>query len=356
MTAHAEISPSSLNYRQQCRQWETRQEESLASIEGTLMHAAMEADNCDALDGEQLGVYDTVQAFLKPLQAGAVAEHREIRLAIKLGTHETFGTCDRFILRPGGLAHLIDFKFGRLSVPEANVNLQALAYAVGAFDAFPLVHRIQAWLLTPRRDEASSVVLERAHLYAYRAKLEKLFDELTVDSPATPCEACSYCAKLATCPAIARSAVAVAQRYDLDMPAILMEVSPSKMSTQMLDTVAMPVARVMDRWVSSVKAELTERAMAGEPLTRHTLAERAKAVTIDDANAAYAAVRDMVSLDAFHGAVSVSLSKLKSAARSAAPRGKKDAAEEEIFRRLSAAGVVQQTDNEQQTIRYLRKK
>jgi len=350
---HADISPSSLNYRAQCRQWTNRiQTDTRYADEGTLLHDAVEKDNPDALDGEQLTVYDSIQNFLKPLQDGAQAIHREVRFQIKLGKHSTFGTCDRFIVRPNGLAHLIDFKFGRNAVPEANVNLQALAYAVGAFDRVTQVQRIQAWLLSPRRNEASSVILDRKNLEAYRAKLEKLFDELTVSAPATACDACAYCGKLATCPAVLKTAANVAARYEpATLDGELPEIHPSGMTTEQLDSLAMPLARVLERWVDSVKAELLSRALAGAPLDHHTTMTRAAAVNIEDASTALKV--SGLEVEAFLGAATVSLAKLRTVIRAGAKRGEKDSAEEQFLSRLSAAGV--KVDAEKK-ITYLRKK
>ena len=354
---HADISPSSLNYRAQCRQWQNRvQTDTRHADEGTLLHSALETDNPDALDGEQLAVYDSVQNFLRPLQDGALRVLREIRLAIKLGRHETFGTCDRFVERPGGLAHLIDFKFGRNAVPEANATLQALAYAVGAFDTYPGVNRIQAWLLSPRRDEASSVILDRVNLEAYRTKLTKLFDELTVDAPPTPCDACQYCGKLSTCPAVVKTALVVGSKYEPEAVAAQLNTTahPSAMTTEQLDSFALPLARVLERWVDSVKAELLTRAIAGAPLEHHVIATRTASTSIEDATAAHKVASDMgVPHESFLDAVSVSLSKLRTVVRAAAKRGQKDAAEGELLRRLSAAGL--KIDAEKK-ITYLRKK
>ena len=355
---HADISPSSLNYRAQCRQWTNRvQTDTRSADEGTLLHSALETGNADALDGEQLAVFDSVQNFLKPLINGARIRHHELHLDIKLGRHSTFGTCDLFIEHPHGLAHLIDFKFGRNAVPEANVNLQALAYAVGAFDRFPHVMRIQAWLLSPRRDEASSVILERSALAVYRSKLETLFDELTAPNPpATPCDACQYCGKLATCPAVVQTALVIGSRYEPETVAVKLNPTahPSTMTTEQLDAFALPLARVLERWCDSVKSELLTRALAGAPLEHHTIATRAATVTIDDADAAHRVAATLgVEAPEFLSAVTVSLSKLRQVVRSKAPKGAKDEAEEKLLRRLSAAGMPVDAEKK---ISYLRKK
>ena len=353
---HADISPSSLNYRAQCRQW-TKSESSDPKYaeEGTLLHAALEHDDPTALDGEQLRVYDTLQAFLAPLQAGAEKVLREQRLDIKLGKHATFGTCDRIVIRPAGLAHVIDFKFGRLSVPDADSNLQALAYAIGVFDAFPKVSRIQAWMLSPRRDEASSVVLDRRDLATYRAKLEKLFDELADPrKPATPGDACAYCGQLGHCPAVAKTAGIVALNYDTALAEMLpADFHASRLSTEDIGNYALPVARVLEKWVSAVKAEALDRASAGDTVPGHVVAERAKSQTLTNLKAVNAALVGLVPLTAVEEAATISLSDVKSIARTFADKGKAAEAEREVVRRLSAAGLCSE---QPESIRYIKRK
>lgn len=353
---HADISPSTLNYRAQCRSWDKNlTSDPRYAEEGRLLHSAVETDDPTALDGEQLRVYDTIQNFLKPLQDGALAIHRELRLDIKLGTHATFGTCDRIIIRPGGLAHVIDFKFGRGSVPDADANLQALAYAIGCFDAFSQVDRIQAWLLSPRRDEASSVVLDRKDLSTYRAKLEKLFTEILDPArTATPCDACSYCGKLGHCPAVAKLAGSIAQTYDTALATMrLADFHASRMTTDDIGNHALPVARVMEKWVSAVKAEALDRATSGETVPGHVVAERSKPQTLTNMVVVGTALNGIVPAAAIIEAASISFGDIKSLARSLAPKGGAAAAEREVVSRLSVAGLITE---QPETTRFIKRK
>lgn len=353
---HADISPSTLNYRAQCRSWDKNlTSDPRYAEEGRLLHSAVETDDPTALDGEQLRVYDAIQNFLKPLQDGALSVLRELRLDIKLGKHATFGTCDRVIVRPGGLAHVVDFKFGRGSVPDADANLQALAYAIGVFDCFSQVGRIQAWLLSPRRDEASSVVLERKDLPTYRAKLEKLFTEvLDPARVATPCDACAYCGRLGHCPAVVKLAGNIAQTYDTSLGVLSSaEFHASRMTTEDIGTHALPVARVMEKWASAVKAEALARATAGETVPGHVVAERSKPQTLTDMVAVSTALNGIVPAAAIVESASISLADLKTLARSLAPKGGAAAAERDVVSRLSVAGLI---TGQPDTTRFIKRK
>ena len=210
MTAqHAKISPSSLNYRKQCRAYEPTHTDNAAATEGTLLHAAIENEFFDALDAEQMELVNKCLGFLKPMKKGADEIHNELRVNIEMGPHTTFGTADVVIIK-GNLCYLVDFKFGRNSVPDASQNLQAAAYALGVFDAFPAIDEIQVWFLLPRRDETSHCTLHRKDLVKVRKTLETLYDEVTQASPPrTPSSACQYCNLAGECSELTGSALSL---------------------------------------------------------------------------------------------------------------------------------------------------
>ena len=62
------ISPSSLNYRKQCRAYESTHTDNAAATEGTLLHAAIENEFFDALDAEQMELVNKCLSFLTSQQ------------------------------------------------------------------------------------------------------------------------------------------------------------------------------------------------------------------------------------------------------------------------------------------------
>lgn len=349
-TAHAKIAPSSLNYRKQCRAYEPTNTDSAAAQEGTLMHAAIETEFYDALDPEQLALVERCLAFLKPMKEGADAVHNELKLNIALGPHTTFGTADVVIVR-GKLGYLVDFKFGRNAVPPATENLQAMAYAVGVFDHFKELDEIQVWFLLPRRDETTHCTLSRADLPRIRKMLETLYDEVTQPSPPrTPSSACQYCAVAGNCAALTGSALSLAKGLE---PLVIPEDKmPSEMTPEVLDTVALPLSRVLDSWCSAVKKRATELAKNGHEFDHHKLVSRARPISIDDVQTAYQQVQDIVPLEEFLRATKLSVSQLRTIAKTLAPRGKGKAAQEEINNRLATL----LPDGDEAQTQYLRKK
>jgi len=347
--SHAKISPSSLNYRAQCRAYAPTQTDSAAAAEGTMLHAAIEREYYDALDPEQLELVERCLRFLEPMKSGADVVRSEVKLNIKLGRHHTFGTADVVIVK-GKLGYLVDFKFGRNGVPDAHENLQVLAYAVGVFDLFHGIEELQVWFLLPRRNETTSCTLSRTALSRYRKTLATLYDEVTATSPPqTPCAACQYCNQQSSCVALAGSALTLGRRID---PLVIPdEADPSAITPEVLDTVALPLARVLGSWCEKVKRRATQLAIEGHEFEHHKLVSRTSSSQIDDVETAYHLVSDVVPLEEFLKATKLSPAQLRSVAKALAPRGKGKAAIEEINSRLAAL-----LPDEDAKTQYLRKK
>lgn len=316
------------------------------------MHAACETGFVDALDPEQLRQVNKCLEFLKPLETCATQVHKELRLDINLGKkHKTFGTADRVVLK-NNKAYLVDFKFGRLSVVSAEQNLQAMSYTVGIFQRFPDVGEVTCYFLLPRRDEVTMHTFSRELLDQYVDTLAKLFDEVTVKAPPrTPCKACEYCAKLAKCPAVVRDITAAIKPEGLVLPK---KADPASMSPEILDSFALPFARIIEAWCRQVKERTKSLLLEGVEFEHHKLGERAAKANINGTvNDAWTVLDDLLDLDEFMSACSLSVSQLKKAVRAKAPRGMKDDAETNLVVRLGTSGLI--TDEpEKQT--YIQRK
>ena len=82
----------------------------------------------------------------------------------------TFGTLDYLLIHPRlSCADVVDFKFGRNAVPDAEVNAQIQAYVLGVFEKFPGLQIDQAHILLPRRDEVSTATYSRADIARLRS-------------------------------------------------------------------------------------------------------------------------------------------------------------------------------------------
>lgn len=275
--AHHEHGPSSLNYKRVCPAFRNRPGTSDAAEEGELLHRAVETGYDDALDPEQVELVDKVRSFVNGATVGedVYADHREIRLNVRLNNgHDTFGTCDRLmLLGTGRRGLLIDYKFGRLAVPAAEDNLQGMAYAVGVFQLFPKVDKLDVIFLLPRRDEVSRAKFTREKLDEYVGTLTDLFDQITAEDPTRRAnKACEYCAHAASCLELAKVTTSVVSVPGELVPPTSMDVS--LMSAEDIDRFALPMSRLVTKWAEAVKARALELLSSGTEMENHGLQTR----------------------------------------------------------------------------------
>jgi hypothetical protein len=108
---------------------------------------------------------------------------------------------------------LIDYKFGWLPVTPAPKNLQGIGYAVGCFQAFPMLDAISSVFIQPRLSVVSSVNLFRSRLPEYLTVLQDVIERAKVAQEAPLSEEayslmrvggyCSYCDKKPKCSKVA---------------------------------------------------------------------------------------------------------------------------------------------------------
>jgi len=264
--------------------------------------------------------------------------YKEHKLSICGGL--TFGTADRITIH-GDRALLFDYKMGRRSVPDAEINPQVQAYVIGVFEEWPNVNTVKAFLLLPRRDEVSTAVYHRSDMLRLRLRVETIIARCeSAEQTLCPTEHCLYCARQATCSALHQHALVIATGYDeeLKLPEQFHPghiVDPADMSK------ALAVARVMEKWCDSVKHHALQLRLGGQEIPGYELRERAGTRKITAPLAAWLAVRERMTPDQFIGCCDVSLPKLETVFAEAAPRGAKTKAKQELCEALADLGVVE---------------
>lgn len=111
-------------------------EPSLEAEEGTILHACVAKNTVEGLDAEQEEMVLSCRAFLEARIAasclGTATFEQPIEVRNAAGNLLTKGTCDVLLTGKGDHCEVIDWKFGRVPVPDAARNLQLAAYAIGA--------------------------------------------------------------------------------------------------------------------------------------------------------------------------------------------------------------------------------
>ena len=252
----------------------------------------------------------------------------------------TFGTADRITIH-GNRALLFDYKMGRRSVPDAEINPQVQAYVIGVFEEWPEVNTVNAFLLLPRRDEVSTALYHRSDMLRLRLRVETIIARCeSAEQTFCPTEHCLYCARQATCSALHQHALVIANGYEEELK-LPEQFHPGHIVDAADMSKALAVARVMEKWCDSVKHHALQLRLGGQEIPGYELRERAGTRKITAPLAAWLAVRERMTSDQFIGCCDVSLPKLETVFAEAAPRGAKTKAKQELCEALADLGVVE---------------
>jgi hypothetical protein len=268
-----------------------------------------------------------------------------------------FGTADEIILfKALKLARLVDYKFGYGAIEPADINPQSLAYAIGLIQKYTWVETVEIYFVCPRRNEVLSHTFTRKEI---EDKIERI--ALTIDramsdekelNPQT--EACRFCGNRITCPALSEKLLPIAKKYaekaDEFEVALLDKMDPALIDDPATIGKMKTVGMVMDRWVAAVNRRAVELATTeGWEIPGYDLRYRSPSAKIDDAQAAFDAVSDLLSADEFMEACKVSMTAITKAYGGKLAHGKKKDARAAIESRLLKDGVIQSDDGEEDT-------
>lgn len=227
---HHQYSPSRLQQLKDCP-GAARMQEGMEEIrtteadEGTMLHERIVTQDFDGLTAEQESLVRECLAFLESKKTDGLLEClQEIRLSVKKGDKRlTFGTAD-VVLLYADRAIVIDWKFGRTPVIEANKNLQIAAYALAVMQKYNL-REVEAYIVQPRIHQITGYTFTKpeAILHNIARVIEAAEDTSRLILHAGDC--CRYCLAKPKCPAFRDhfNALAVMTDRDLTNPNTLLE-------------------------------------------------------------------------------------------------------------------------------------
>jgi hypothetical protein len=348
-STHHKYSPSKLKNLMVCPGYLGSDTTSEAAEEGTMLHECCETGVLpNDLTDEQKHLVKMCRDYAEQLEAGAREVLSERKLEICGGA--LFGTADIVVLDKDGDAHVVDYKFGRLSVEAAETNLQGWAYACGVFEMWPEVQTVTVHFLQPRRDEISTWTFGRDADYPTMAnrvvevilRAEQAADDAGQYKPQH--SNCLWCGRKAECPRVAElTAALVAKTHNsLELPANLV---PAKMSVTELVKALDVCGIVKDhvtKWTDMVKAEALQRTKEGQQVGDYVLERRGGKRTILDPIAASKILATDYGFDVVdvRACTTMSISEVETRVKQKAGKGKGAKAVDELQEKLEAAGLV----------------
>jgi len=248
--SHARWSPSTLERKEHCVRFESL-EYTEAGDEGTELHAATENEGMTGLSDEQQNAVQICLEYKNNVLAKCSkvsAVSKEVQVALK---DLTYGTVDMLIV-DGAQAHILDWKFGRKGVTEADQNFQLQTYAAAVFETYSPVETVTGHLVSPRLKVTSSHTWDRSMVAGVRARIEALYAKIANPfTQATPHEdTCGMCQWAANCPALGTVAVTVAKGVGLPMPEVF---APDALVKPEDRATAQAIASALETWCEQIK-------------------------------------------------------------------------------------------------------
>ena len=209
----------------------------------------------------------------------------EQRLDYSKYVQSGFGTGDCVLIADGTL-HIVDFKYGRGVLVEAEDNPQMKLYALGALEIFDCLYDIDTVSMTiyqPRRANVSTFTLTRQELLDWAETVLVPTAELAYagDGEYHCGEWCQFCKAKADCRERARANMELA-RYEFRQPPLLTD--------EEVEEILGKLDSLMD-WTSDIKDYALQAAISGKHWSGYKLVEGRANRRYTDENAVVAAVK-----------------------------------------------------------------
>jgi len=413
--SHARFSPSKLNYLDVeiggCPGFDNRQSETTqAAEEGTAQHEILDRLLQQALAEDYFGGKEvsfegylfmarirekvkwdddtdyrlrfcarSVEKYLKGATFKNTHCEQRVNVYDAEGKVMMYGHFD-VLMERGTSAVLADWKFGVNPVPDAEINRQGLAYALGVFQKWHHLNQVAVMFVQPKLNLVSTAVYKRSQLPEMIRTIKRIFDLATAtqDPKADPAiaeaflnpgDACAYCGRFTSCPAyLAKMQKAVVLVGGLAVPDNLhLEAidTPEKaaLAAAWCDFLTDKLPDIKSRCKEVVKAAGGEAKFVAPDGTtyEYTIAQRNLDRGLGGALEVAEALKDWATEAQVLGAASLSLGKLTDIVvpaiqESAAGQGEeltKKAATERLENHLSSLGLLTRPDGH---IEVLKKK
>lgn len=367
--AHAKHSPSKLKYTELCPGYESREGGTNPAAEmGTRIHAALEHLNLDLLtnDYERMIGERCLDAYENIIErhgwtGRSYQTFHEIRLTVDMGDDlETFGTCD-VLLVSDKEAIMIDWKTGKGGIDDADVNTQAQAYVLGAFQLHPEIDVLHFYFVIPQRDEVTFHTYLRSDCSRIALRLNTIirraeqFQELWQNGGTIPSEMfnpqpnlCEFCANQWKCHAITNKVFDIARKYGTDGLIVPDKVHGSETENPADLAAMLRLKPVIEAWLEGVTSRAKQMAFEdGIDIPGFAAKERSGRKNVSSAMAAWDALQQVMpdaTIEDFLASMgSVSFNSVADMVYDYAPRGKKTLAKNNFEDKLDEMGVLDRT-------------
>ena len=320
------IRPSSLKYIENCSDFEQPEQTEVHAVTeaGSRLHEAMETDNLDHIEEDELWMYERASQARSDLMTDVFGDveptvQRELKLTV---ANSYAGMVDHFAYADTtGL--LIDYKFGFHKVDDPDTNIQFQDYTLKLFDRMPELDRIVVAMIAPRRDEVSRHTYTRADVPTIRNRTTMVQKRAGTGQRKASTN-CQYCSHTGTCPEAYSKFAAAKHQGDL-LPVVKPEWDLSEpMDLQKALDLRPLVKKFLSDWDKAVSESAKQLLGEGYEVGDYYLQQRAGRKKVVDLDAVkQEAIHRGITEEQWQKCVSVSMTNLGNLIKDTAPRGKK---------------------------------
>ncbi len=345
---HAQYSPSKLKSLEICPMFREDYNKPThpITLRGTAMHEAVEKGSIQGsnLDGYERSLVEYCLDFQAEWSSDQTWTcHMEAKLHTPGGQ---YGFCDVLFIRAHE-AVLLDWKFSFRVQTAVHENVAAQAYVWGVFQMYPQVTSVEVHYVYPRLDVISSHTYHRDDCERIQLRVETIIERVKLADPSTAMpteEICLYCSRKATCSALHKVALPLANSYAKETLAIPLEYSPANIQDPETMSRALQVATILEEWCNSVKAYASQmRREQGKEIPGYNWTMRSGPMVVLNPEAVVeeakkAGLEDHEIMDA----TNISISKLADALAKRAERGAKKSKIANFKAALEESGAAEQ--------------
>lgn len=381
---HHPDSPSSLQASEACPLFENRQSDSQASLDGTLQHKAAETRDLSILEGNEsmiaavnacLELEDReIEALCVPFQTNGgsykglptVVREKYLHVGrdkvVDSHGHEWVGVTGGFpdtliVESTGTRATILDWKFGKEPVTPTASNLQGIAYALGAFEAYPTLTAVKVIFFAPhqqwdeayqkanyehtfRRPDCGKMELYIRTVIARKHEAKRAAAERGDWSLANPCEGlCVFCANPGRCTKNLKLVIKASKKYlPIQIPEHFGEI---EISTPEHVAAYYAAANALDPVLKAIKKRCVELALQQDMVPKDWKICRRQdreVSSLDDV--VEAAKRHGVKKSEVYGVLTIPISKVEKLVKDKAEKGMGAAAVRGFSEALEKSGAV----------------
>ena len=270
---HAKYSPSSLRDKEKCPWYEKDPAADMtAANKGTKLHKAVETNDTEGLTDDEIVAVTACQEYVTDLITSTSKIFREIKIDVD---GLTWGTADLIIYDEDKQhVEVIDYKFGRGAIEDAEINVQGWAYTLGAMRKFG-AKTARLTFIMPFQGSVSDHIFTEADMPRMHNRIQMIIEKAekkkTEDLRMDP-KLCRRCGNAGFCPRLAKESTKLLEASDENR--LPVNLSPETLENPNLIAKILNIIPAIEQWIKKAQEIARAKAQEGVKIPGYTVMKR----------------------------------------------------------------------------------